>query len=88
MNNRTGILNKLVEFLESDTDVRVDKIDESMTLRDGLGLDSVDLVGVIMRIEGFYRIRLSHADLERAVTVGAVVDLVVGKISESIVRAA
>lgn len=82
MNDRTDILNKLVEILEADTDVRAERLDESMSLREGLGLDSVDLVGIIMRIEGHYRIRLSHTDLEKAITVGALLDLIEEKIAE------
>ena len=83
MNDRRDILNKLVEFLESDTEVRVDNLAESLSLREGLGLDSVDLVGVIMRIEGHYRIRLSHGELETVTTVGLLLDLIQGKIAEA-----
>jgi len=81
MTDRREIWNKLVEFLESDTDVRIDDLDDSLPLREGLGLDSVDLVGIIMRIEGHYRIRLSHGELEKVTTVGALLDLIQAKIA-------
>jgi acyl carrier protein len=83
MADRQDILNKLVEFLESDTDVRPERIDDALSLREGLGLDSVDLVGIIMRIEGHYRIRMSHGDLEKVATVGTLLDLIQDKIAAS-----
>jgi acyl carrier protein len=82
MTDRQEILGKLVEFLESDTEVRVENLAETLSLREGLGLDSVDLVGIIMRIEGHYRIRLSHAELEKVATVGNLLDLIQAKIRE------
>ena len=81
MSDRQAILQKLVEFLEADTDVRPEKLDEATALREGLGLDSVDFVGIVMRIEGEYRIRLSHGDLENVTTVGALLDLIQAKIA-------
>ncbi len=82
MTDRKEILDKLVEFLESDTEVRLDALDETLSLREGLGLDSVDLVGIIMRIEGHYRIRLNHGELEKVTTVGALLDLIQAKIED------
>jgi acyl carrier protein len=79
--DRTGIMQKLVEFLESDTDVNVEQLDESVSLREGLGLDSVDLVGIIMRIEGHYHIRLTHAELENVATVANLLDLIQAKVA-------
>jgi acyl carrier protein len=81
--NRAEIVQKLVEFLESDTEVRLDNLRDDLSLREGLGLDSVDLVGIIMRIEGHYRIRLSHAELEQVATVGNLLDLIEVKILEN-----
>jgi len=79
--DRTAIMQKLVEFLESDTDVKVDQLEERVSLREGLGLDSVDLVGIIMRIEGHYHIRLTHAELEKVATVANLLDLIQAKVA-------
>ena len=81
MTDRQEIQRKLVEFLESDSEVRLEHLDDSLSLREGLGLDSVDLVGIIMRIEGHYRIRLTHGELERVTTVGDLLDLIQAKIA-------
>ena len=81
MNERQEIINKLVEFLESDTDIRLESVDESLSLREGLGLDSVDLVGIVMRIEGQYHIRLNHGELEQVTTIASLLDLVQAKLA-------
>ena len=44
---------------------------------------SVDLVGIIMRIEGHYHIRLSHAELEKVVQVKDLIDLIESKLTDS-----
>jgi acyl carrier protein len=80
MKDRREITQKLIEFLESDTEFHLDRFSEDMSLREGLGLDSVDLVGIIMRIETYYRIRLTHAELERVNTVGTLLDLIQAKL--------
>jgi acyl carrier protein len=82
MDDRQDVARRLIEFLESDTETRIETIDDAMSLREGLGLDSVDLVGIIMRIEGHYRIRLSHAELEQVNTVGSLLDLIQAKLAE------
>lgn len=81
MTSRQAIAELLCQFLAEDTDLRLEQLDESMSLKDGLGLDSVDMVGIIMRIEGHYRIRLQHNELEEVKTVGDLLDLIQGKLA-------
>jgi acyl carrier protein len=83
MTRRAEIAHKLIEFLNSDTELHLEGLDESQSMRAELGLDSVDLVGIIMRIEGEYRIRLTHAELEKMTTIGSLLDLIECKINES-----
>jgi acyl carrier protein len=87
MASRQEILSKLVEFLEADVEVKVQPIDESICLREGLGLDSVDLVGIIMKIEGHYRIRLTHAELEKVIQVKDLLDLIEAKLAAQAIEA-
>lgn len=88
MTDRTEIFKKLVEILESDTEVKVDALDEGIAIRDGLGLDSVDLVGVIMRVEEAYRIRMTHQELEKVSLVKDLIDLIVAKTDAARAQAA
>ena len=51
-------------------------------IREGLGLDSVDVVGLVMRVEREFRIRLSMEDLQGVRTVGDLLDLLQAKLAE------
>ncbi|HVK11963.1 MAG TPA: acyl carrier protein [Gemmataceae bacterium] len=77
--DRPAILQKLADLLTAESDRPTDDLSEATAIREGLGLDSVDLMSVVTRVEEAYRVRFSHQDLERVATVGDLVDLVVAK---------
>ena len=52
-----------------------------MHLRDGLGLDSVDVVSIVSQIERRFRVRLSQPELENLATVGDVLNLIQSKLT-------
>lgn len=85
MTEREAIVAKLAEVLEAETTASAEPLrgSEDVSLRDGLNIDSVDLVGVIMRIEEFYRIRLAHEELAKVNTVRDLVDLIQAKRAEA-----
>jgi acyl carrier protein len=79
--DRETLRRELMDLLESETGDRPADLDDGVQLREGLGLDSVDVVSLVMQIEGRYRIRLTQAELEKAATVGALLTLIQGKIA-------
>jgi len=79
MNERTEIIARIADLIEQETDIHVEVTDESQSLRDSFGLDSVDLVSVIMRVEAEYNIRMNQADLEGVTDIGLFVDLIQSK---------
>lgn len=79
MTQRDSIRATLVQFLREDTAAPTDNVSDATPIRDGLGLDSVDFVGLVMRIEGHYHIRLSREELEGLDTIGDLLDLVADK---------
>ncbi|HKI32591.1 MAG TPA: phosphopantetheine-binding protein [Gemmataceae bacterium] len=81
MPDRESLRRTLIELLEADTGEKYADLQESANLRDGLGLDSVDVVSVVSQIERQFRIRLTHEELETLVTVGDVLDLLQEKIA-------
>jgi acyl carrier protein len=81
MPDRDTIRRTLVELLEADTGEKYPDLDDTSNLREGLGLDSVDVVSVVSQIERQYRIRLTHQDLESLVTVADVLNLLEKKLS-------
>jgi acyl carrier protein len=83
MASREMIRQTLVELLEADTGEKYPDLDENTNLREGLGLDSVDVVSIVSQIERRFRIRLTHEELQTLVTVGDVLKLLEAKLADS-----
>ena len=81
MPDRAEIRQILVDLLEADTGEKHQDLADTSTLREGLGLDSVDVVSIVSQIERRFRIRLTQQELEKLVTVGDVLTLLEGKLS-------
>ena len=81
MADRTYLRKTLMELLEADTGEKYTDLDDGLNLREGLGLDSVDVVSVVSQIERQFKIRLSHEELEKLVTVADVLNLLQAKIA-------
>ena len=81
MPDRETIRQTLIELLEADTGETYATLDDSTNLREGLGLDSVDVVSIVSQIERRFRIRLTHQELENLVTVGDVLTLLENKLA-------
>lgn len=75
MKDRQYIRDLLVEILEADVGESFQDLEETDNLRDGLGLDSVDVVSLVAQVERRFHVRLTHQDLEKLVNVGDVIDL-------------
>jgi acyl carrier protein len=80
MPDRESIRKSLIDLLEADTGEQYPNLDDNTNLREGLGLDSVDVVSVVSQIERQYRIRLTHQDLESLATVADVLNLLERKL--------
>jgi acyl carrier protein len=74
---RTTLLNLLEEEMGQTFALPQDDED----LRETLGLDSVDLVGLVMRIEREFRVRLSTEELGAVKKVGDLLDLMESKLA-------
>ena len=77
----TSIRQTLIELLEADTGEKYSSLDDNTKLREGLGLDSVDVVSIVSQIERRFRIRLTHEELQNLATVGDVIQLLYSKLS-------
>jgi acyl carrier protein len=81
MPDREMIRQTLTELMEADIGEKFTDLNDSKKLREDLGLDSVDVVSIVSQIERHFRIRLSQQELEKLVTVGSFLDLLVSKVS-------
>src|SRR2546430_8799083 len=78
--SREMIRQTLIELLEADTGEKYPDLDEKTNLREGLGLDSVDVVSIVSQVERRFRIRLTHEELEKLATVADMLNLLQGKV--------
>ena len=78
---REAIRQTLIELVEADTGEKHTDLAEDTNLREGLGLDSVDVVSIVSQIERRFHIRLTHEELEKLVTVADVLNLLEAKLS-------
>jgi acyl carrier protein len=81
MPDRAFVRQTLIELLEADTGEKYPDLDDNTNLREGLGLDSVDVVSIVSQIERRFHLRLTHQELEKLVTVSDVLNLLEVKLS-------
>ncbi|MGF1582290.1 MAG: acyl carrier protein [Gemmataceae bacterium] len=81
MSDRSELIQQLQVLLEEETGEEFAEVQEANSLREDLGLDSVDLVSAVTQIERQYRISLTREDLEKLVTVKDVVDMMQAKLA-------
>lgn len=78
--NREQLRVELKAIFEEDTGKTIPVLADDLELQDGLGLDSLDVVSLVMQIEQQYRIRLSHDELAAVTTVGQLLAFIHGKL--------
>lgn len=86
--DRQALREKLLDLLEQETWERPEAFDDSVNLREGLKLDSVDLLSVALRAERELKISINSADFEKVTTVGDLLNLLSAKLSATKSKAA
>ena len=81
MPDRATIRQALIELLEADTGEKHENLAEDASLREGLGLDSVDVVSIVSQIERRFHIRMSQEELEKLSTVADILNLLEAKLA-------
>jgi acyl carrier protein len=77
--NRDQIRETLQEILETETSRRIEALSDDSRIVEDFGLDSVDIVSLMMHVEQHFRVRMSHEELAAVSTVGTLVDLICEK---------
>ena len=70
----------LQEMLESELGGSVDHVDDSLALREGLGLDSVALINLVMQIQDRCNVLLRDEEVVHINRVGDLLDLLQSKL--------
>jgi acyl carrier protein len=79
--DRQQLRETLLDVLEQETWERPANLADHVKIRDGLKLDSVDLLGVTLRVENQLGISLDASDFEKIVTVGHLLSAIESKLA-------
>lgn len=88
MNDRIRLLKELMNILEDELGTAPEGVSEDTFLRESLGLDSVDMITVISRVEQAYKIRLNHEELTQMNKVSDIINVILNKTSATPIKLA
>ena len=71
----------VLDLLEKETGETYDALDESTTLTEGLGLDSLGMAGLVLHIESHFGIQIETELLDQIKTVGQMLDTLEEKLA-------
>jgi len=84
--DRQQLRETLLDVLEQETWERPANLADHIKIREGLKLDSVDLLSVMLRVETQLGISLDSRDFEKVVTVGDLLDTIQSKLRSDPLR--
>ena len=79
--DRLALRQTLIDLLESETGNRPENLADDTILTEGLGLDSIDLVSLVVQVENKFHIKISTEELKNVKKVGDLLDLLQGKLA-------
>jgi acyl carrier protein len=79
--NRVEIKSQLLALVEQETGESHTAVDEHRSLKEGLGQDSIDLLGLVMRVEQHFAVRIENQELWRLQTISDLLDLLQAKLA-------
>jgi acyl carrier protein len=88
MPDRESLRGSLRQLLENETGASRPDLPDALGLREELGLDSVDLVSLVMQVECQFRVRLTGEELAQLKSVGDLLDLMQAKLAAAQAAAA
>lgn len=82
--SRADIFSRLASAIEGDTGESLTNVNEKTSIREDLGMDSVDVIGAVNSIERELHIRLTTQDISKFITLGDVVDVIEREVSKDV----
>ena len=79
--DRQALRTKLLDIFEQETWERPENLTDDMTIREGLKLDSVDVLSVALRVESELGVTLGSDDFGRIQTVGDLLNAIQSKLA-------
>ena len=79
--DRVQLRTTLLDLLEQETWERPESLADDMKLREGLKLDSVDVLSIALRLETELGVTLDSSDFGHILTVGDLLDTIQAKMA-------
>jgi acyl carrier protein len=86
--DREKLRSMLLDLLEQETWERPEQFTDDVKIREGLKLDSVDLLSVMLRAESTLGVSLDSRDFDKISTVGHLLDTILRKLAAQARKAA
>ena len=81
--DRESLRHALGELVEQETGAKPDNLADDVVLTEGLAMDSIDLVGLIVQVENRFGIKIETEELRQVSRVGELLNLLEKKLSAS-----
>lgn len=75
------MLEKITKILVETANVDASKVNEEATLKEDLGIDSLDSVEIVIALESEFDITIEDDEIKTLVTVGDIVKLINSKLN-------
>jgi acyl carrier protein len=80
---REELKQQLVTLMEDTKGEKIEGLSDDTDLRTGLGLDSVDMVGLVLEVQDKLNLQLSITDFEQVQTFGQLLDVLLARLAAS-----
>jgi len=80
--NRTEIVEIVNNFLIEDIEVEPEKITEAASLKDDIGIDSLDFVDIVVIVERNFGFKINPEEMADVTTVGQFYDYIERKVGD------
>jgi acyl carrier protein len=81
--DREALRQALAELVEQETGNKPANLGDYVMLIEGLGMDSIDLIGLVVQVENRFRIKIATEELRPVSKVGELLSLLEKKIAET-----
>jgi acyl carrier protein len=86
--NRDDLRQALAELVEQETGTKPGQLSDDTVLTEGLGMDSIDLIGLVVQVENRFKVKISTEELRKIAHVGELLNLLESKLAAGAVEPA
>jgi acyl carrier protein len=86
--SRDALRQALAELVEQETGTKPGQLSDETVLTEGLGMDSIDLIGLVVQVENRFKVKISTEELRKIAHVGELLNLLESKLAAGAVESA